>query len=40
VIPVWPGLALIAGGVIHVALWPIFTTLHGPTSFNEDRELF
>ena len=28
-----------AGGVLHVALWPFFTTLHGPTSFNEDREL-
>lgn len=38
-IPVWPGLMLIAGGVIHVALWPVFTSLHGPTSFNEDREL-
>lgn len=28
-----------AGGLINVALWPIFTNLHGPTSFNEDREL-
>lgn len=38
-IPFWPGPALIAGGLIHVALWPVFTNLHGPTSFNEDREL-
>jgi hypothetical protein len=37
--PVWPGLALAAGGLTHVALWPVFTNLHGPTSFNEDREL-
>lgn len=38
-VPVWAGLALVAGGLIHVALWPVFTKLHGPTSFNEDREL-
>lgn len=38
-VPVWAGLALVAGGLIHVALWPIFTNLHGPTSFNRDDEL-
>lgn len=37
-VPVWAGLSMAAGGLIHVALWPLFTNLHGPTSFNEDRE--
>jgi hypothetical protein len=39
VIPVWAWLSMAAGGLIYVALWPVFTSLHGPTSFNEDREL-
>lgn len=30
---------MIAGGVLLIALWPLFTTLHGPTSFNEDGHL-
>jgi hypothetical protein len=29
------GLAMIAGGAVMIAIWPIFTTLHGPTSVNE-----
>jgi hypothetical protein len=28
------------GGMINVALWPIFTHLHGPTSYNRSDELF
>lgn len=35
----WPSLAMIAGGVVMIAIWPIFTTLHGPTSVNEGNEL-
>lgn len=35
----WPGIAIIAGGALMVALWPIFTNLHGPTSFKEDGHL-
>jgi hypothetical protein len=31
------GALLIAGGVAAVVLWPIFTSVHGPTSYNEDR---
>ncbi len=30
---------MIGGGVLMIALWPIFTTLHGPTSVNEGGEL-
>jgi len=33
------GLAMIAGGAVMIAIWPIFTTLHGPTSVNEGNEL-
>lgn len=36
----WPSVAMIAGGAVMIAIWPIFTALHGPTSFNEGRELF
>ena len=25
------------GGAIMASLWPLFTSLHGPTSYNEDR---
>lgn len=28
-----------AGGFLNVVAWPIFTNLHGPTSFNRDDEL-
>lgn len=33
----WPNLALIAGGLLMAPLWARYTTLHGPTSFDEDR---
>jgi hypothetical protein len=36
--PRWPALAMIVGGAVMVAVWPIFTTLHGPTSVNEGGE--
>ena len=32
----WAGLAFMAGGVLMAGLWVIFTSVHGPTSFNED----
>ncbi len=32
-----PGLLLIIGGAVMASLWPLFTSLHGPTSYNEDR---
>ena len=35
-LPPWPNLVIIAGGLLMVALWPIYTTLHGPTSFNQN----
>lgn len=35
----WPGLCMITGGAIMLALWPVFTILHGPTSVNEGGEL-
>jgi hypothetical protein len=38
-VPAWAGLAMAAGGALHVSLWPVFTSLHGPTSFNEDGQL-
>jgi len=31
----WPNLALIAGGLLMVPMWVRYTTLHGPTSFDE-----
>lgn len=39
-----PGVAfasfvMIAGGALMIAIWPIYTTLHGPTSVNEGGEL-
>lgn len=34
----WPSLAMIAGGIVNIAIWPVFTNLHGPTSFNEQGE--
>lgn len=36
---VWPGLAMVVAGSLMIVLWPVFTTLHGPTSFNEDGHL-
>ncbi len=35
----WPGVVIVVGGAINVALWPIFTQLHGPTSYNRSDEL-
>jgi hypothetical protein len=32
----WPNLALIAGGLLMIPMWARYTTLHGPTSFDED----
>jgi hypothetical protein len=32
----WPNLALIVGGLLMVPMWVRYTTLHGPTSFDED----
>ena len=29
-------MAIIGGGLIMIALGPLFTALHGPTSVNED----
>ena len=37
---IWPALAFVVGGLLNVAVWPVFTTLHGPTSFNRSDELF
>lgn len=31
----WPGVAMITGGAVMLLVWPIFTTLHGPTSVNQ-----
>ncbi len=36
---VWPSLAMVVAGSLMIVLWPVFTTLHGPTSFNEDGHL-
>ena len=30
---------MIVGGALNVALWPIYTSLHGPTSFDAHGEL-
>lgn len=35
----WPSLAMIAAGALNIALWPIYTTLHGPGSVNQGGEL-
>ena len=32
----WSHLVIIGGGLVMIALWPLFTALHGPTSVNED----
>lgn len=34
------GALLILGGLTAVPLWLVFTTVHGPTSFNEDNVTF
>jgi len=33
----WASVLLVVGGLLMAVLWLIFTTAHGPTSFNEDR---
>ena len=35
----WPSLVILAGGLLMVLLWPIYTMLHGPTSFYQRRLL-
>ncbi len=35
----WPSSALIAGGMLNIALWPVYTTLHGPGSVDREGEL-
>ena len=33
----WAGLAFIAGGLLMVGLWLIYTNVHGPTSYDETQ---
>lgn len=33
----WASLAFIAGGLLMMVLWVIYTTVHGPTSYDETR---
>ena len=35
----WPWWFVAVGGVLMAALWPVYISLHGPTSFNEERRL-
>ena len=35
----WAAVAMILGGAWLITVWPIFTTLHGPTSVDEGGEL-
>lgn len=30
----WPNLVMTIGGLLMAALWPLYISLHGPTSFN------
>ena len=30
----WPWWVVAAGGVVMAALWPVYISLHGPTSVN------
>jgi hypothetical protein len=32
----WPSMAFILGGVLMAGLWPLYITLHGPTSYDQD----
>jgi hypothetical protein len=36
--PRWPGPVIIVGGVMMAALFPVYSILHGPTSFYEAGE--
>jgi hypothetical protein len=33
----WPWWLMVAGGVVMASLWPLYISLHGPTSFDLDR---
>lgn len=33
----WAGLAFIAGGLLMMALWIVYTYVHGPTSYDETQ---
>jgi len=33
----WPWWFVVAGGVIMASLWPVYISLHGPTSFDMNR---
>jgi hypothetical protein len=33
----WPWWLVVAGGVVMASLWPLYISLHGPTSFDLDR---
>ena len=33
----WASLAFVAGGLLMAVLWIVLTTVHGPTSYNQDR---
>jgi hypothetical protein len=33
----WASLAFVAGGLLMMVLWLIYTTVHGPTSFDQTR---
>ena len=32
----WPNVVMIAGGLLMAILWPLYITLHGPTSYDQD----
>ena len=34
----WPWWLLVVAGVLMIAVWPIYISLHGPTSYNEDGD--
>ena len=33
----WAGIAFIAGGLLMAGLWVIYTSVHGPTSYDETQ---
>src|SRR5215208_805993 len=35
----WPSVAMIAGGALNIALWPIYTNVHGPGSVDMQGEV-
>src|SRR5215212_340513 len=34
----WPSVAMMAGGALNIGLWPIYTTMHGPGSVDQEGE--